>query len=260
MSADHLSALADAGTKAVIVCPIGFVADHIEVVWDLDNELRAAGRRVAASRSPGPRTPNADRRFARLAVDLIDELRDGREPSRCEARKARMPLRCRAFRSTGRCARPTAGSPSARPSAGSALTAASRAERTTADSGRSASLAICASDELCSPIGINPELTVTIASMCAAFSSTRSARDGAWSGARCWPEDSITCSTSLRGSATSTPPASARMAPSASAADRTADRSANSASPRSTCSAIGAAGSEYTVQLRPDNSASSDSS
>ena len=27
-------------------------------------------------------TPNADRRFARLAADLIDELRDGREPAR----------------------------------------------------------------------------------------------------------------------------------------------------------------------------------
>src|SRR6201996_8084490 len=39
--ADHLSALAAAGTKAVIVCPIGFVADHIEVVWDLDQELRS---------------------------------------------------------------------------------------------------------------------------------------------------------------------------------------------------------------------------
>ena len=39
--ADHVAALAGAGTKAVIVCPIGFVADHIEVVWDLDTELRA---------------------------------------------------------------------------------------------------------------------------------------------------------------------------------------------------------------------------
>ncbi len=38
--AEHLSALAEAGTEAVIVCPVGFVADHIEVVWDLDNELR----------------------------------------------------------------------------------------------------------------------------------------------------------------------------------------------------------------------------
>ena len=69
------------GTTAVIVCPIGFVADHIEVVWDLDTELReqadAAG--VALARVS---TPNADPRFARLAVDLIDELRAGRAPAR----------------------------------------------------------------------------------------------------------------------------------------------------------------------------------
>ncbi len=83
-AADHLSALADAGAKAVIVCPIGFVADHIEVVWDLDHELRelAQQRGVAFARVA---TPNADRRFARLAVDLIEELRDGRESSRFEA-------------------------------------------------------------------------------------------------------------------------------------------------------------------------------
>ena len=83
-AADHLSTLADAGAKAVIVCPIGFVADHIEVIWDLDHELRelAQQRGVAFARVA---TPNADRRFARLAVDLIEELRDGREPSRFEA-------------------------------------------------------------------------------------------------------------------------------------------------------------------------------
>jgi protoporphyrin/coproporphyrin ferrochelatase len=79
--ADHLATLADAGTKAVIVCPIGFVADHIEVVWDLDHELRlqaeAAGMAFARAG-----TPNADRRFARLAGGLIDELRYGREPER----------------------------------------------------------------------------------------------------------------------------------------------------------------------------------
>jgi ferrochelatase len=82
--ADHLSTLADAGAKAVIVCPIGFVADHIEVVWDLDNELRlqAEASGIAFARA---RTPNADRRFARLAVDLIDELRRGREPVRSES-------------------------------------------------------------------------------------------------------------------------------------------------------------------------------
>jgi protoporphyrin/coproporphyrin ferrochelatase len=63
------------------VCPIGFVADHIEVVWDLDNEVaeqaRAAG--IAFARAS---TPNAQRRFARLAVDLVDELRLGTAPAR----------------------------------------------------------------------------------------------------------------------------------------------------------------------------------
>jgi protoporphyrin/coproporphyrin ferrochelatase len=79
--ADHLSALAEAGTKAVIICPIGFVADHIEVVWDLDQELRRQAEQagIAFARAS---TPNADPRFARLAADLIDELRDGREPAR----------------------------------------------------------------------------------------------------------------------------------------------------------------------------------
>jgi protoporphyrin/coproporphyrin ferrochelatase len=79
--ADHLAMLTDAGTKAVIVCPIGFVADHIEVVWDLDQELRLQAEQagIAFARAA---TPNADPRFARLAADLIDEVRHGREPSR----------------------------------------------------------------------------------------------------------------------------------------------------------------------------------
>lgn len=73
---DHLHVLAAAGTKAVIVCPVGFVADHIEVVWDLDNELaeQAAEAGIAFARAT---TPNAQPRFARLVVDLIDELRLG---------------------------------------------------------------------------------------------------------------------------------------------------------------------------------------
>ena len=78
---DHLSALAEGGVKAVIVCPIGFVADHIEVVWDLDGELRAQAEEagIAFARAT---TPNADPRFARLAADLVDELRFGTPPAR----------------------------------------------------------------------------------------------------------------------------------------------------------------------------------
>lgn len=78
---DHLEALAAAGTRAVIVCPIGFVSDHIEVVWDLDSELaeQAAQAGVALARAS---TPNAQPRFAQLVVDLIDEVVEGRPPRR----------------------------------------------------------------------------------------------------------------------------------------------------------------------------------
>ncbi|GAB4909034.1 ferrochelatase [Mycobacterium avium subsp. hominissuis] len=79
--ADHLRALAESGTRAVIVCPIGFVADHIEVVWDLDEELRAQAESAGMLMARAS-TPNAQPRFARLAADLIDELRCGRTPAR----------------------------------------------------------------------------------------------------------------------------------------------------------------------------------
>jgi protoporphyrin/coproporphyrin ferrochelatase len=82
--ADHLSTLAATGTNAVIVCPIGFVADHIEVVWDLDREL-ASQAEAAGMVLTRAATPNAHPRFARMAVDLIDELRYGRPPSRVPA-------------------------------------------------------------------------------------------------------------------------------------------------------------------------------
>jgi len=78
---DHLDALARGGTTAVIVCPVGFVADHIEVIWDLDSELadQAAAAGIALARAS---TPNSSPRFARLAVDLMDELQTGRPAER----------------------------------------------------------------------------------------------------------------------------------------------------------------------------------
>jgi protoporphyrin/coproporphyrin ferrochelatase len=37
---DHLEALSDIGVKDVVVAPIGFVSDHMEVLWDLDVEAQ----------------------------------------------------------------------------------------------------------------------------------------------------------------------------------------------------------------------------
>ncbi|MCT7659825.1 ferrochelatase [Mycobacterium deserti] len=86
---DHLAALAEAGTEAVIVCPIGFVADHIEVVWDLDHELRQQAQEAGVGFARVA-TPNAD--LARVAADLLDELRTGREPLRVSIDAESPPL------------------------------------------------------------------------------------------------------------------------------------------------------------------------
>ncbi|WP_326546826.1 ferrochelatase [Mycolicibacterium sp. ND9-15] len=79
---DHLSRLVESGTTAVVVCPIGFVADHIEVVWDLDHELRTQAEKAGLAFARAA-TPNAG--LARVAADLLAELRDGRAPARVAA-------------------------------------------------------------------------------------------------------------------------------------------------------------------------------
>jgi ferrochelatase len=38
---DTLRDLGTAGVSAVVVCPVGFVADHLEILYDLDIEARA---------------------------------------------------------------------------------------------------------------------------------------------------------------------------------------------------------------------------
>ena len=253
MSPTTCRRLADAGTKAVIVCPIGFVADHIEVVWDLDNELR---QQAEASGIAFARAPHAERRPPLRAAGCRPDRRAAPRPrtgSPGSQRPDAPPLQ--GFSINGAVCTPTAASPRRQAECRIALTAANRAERTTADSGRSASLAICTSDEALQADRHQPRTDGDDrVDVCGVLQHAQCPRWG-MVGGPVPPGDSSTCSTSLRGSATSTPPASARMVPSASAADRTADRSAYSASPRSRCSAIGAPGSEYTVQTVRDSSA-----
>jgi ferrochelatase len=117
---DHLSVLAESGVKAVVVCPVGFVADHIEVIWDLDGELaeQAAELGVALARAT---TPNAQPRFARLALDLLDEVRGGRQPSRVVGAEA-VPGYGSSVNGrfcTADCEASAAAATSARPSSGS---------------------------------------------------------------------------------------------------------------------------------------------
>jgi ferrochelatase len=43
---DHLRALRAAGVPGAAVCPIGFVSDHLEVVYDLDTEAREVAEEI----------------------------------------------------------------------------------------------------------------------------------------------------------------------------------------------------------------------
>ncbi|WP_280434264.1 ferrochelatase [Nocardia carnea] len=78
---DHLETLPDKGFDAVIVCPVGFVSDHLEVIWDLDNEAaaKAAELGIVFARAA---TPGTDGRFAEMVVELIGEQLRGTSPRR----------------------------------------------------------------------------------------------------------------------------------------------------------------------------------
>jgi len=67
---DHLAALRDRGVEDVLVCPIGFVADHLEIRWDLDVEARAKAEELGIRLSRIP-MPNADPVFVGVLAGLV---------------------------------------------------------------------------------------------------------------------------------------------------------------------------------------------
>lgn len=69
---DHIDALHAAGVPGVVVSPIGFVSDHLEVVWDLDNEAKERAEELGMAFARAA-TPGTDPRFAELVVELVRE-------------------------------------------------------------------------------------------------------------------------------------------------------------------------------------------
>jgi ferrochelatase len=69
---DAIEELAGQGVKGIVIVPLGFVSDHMEVVWDLDTEALETCRNLglAATRVP---TPGTHRKFVNGLVDLISE-------------------------------------------------------------------------------------------------------------------------------------------------------------------------------------------
>ncbi len=69
---DALRDLAARGIRGVLLVPLGFVSDHMEVMWDLDEEATetAEGLGLVAVRTP---TPGVDPAYVAGLVDLVLE-------------------------------------------------------------------------------------------------------------------------------------------------------------------------------------------
>ena len=85
---DYLRTAAADGLDAVVLCPLGFVADHVEVLYDLDVEAAevCAGLGIAMRRAAAV---NDDPRFLDMMADVVratvDRYRGGRPLPICTA-------------------------------------------------------------------------------------------------------------------------------------------------------------------------------
>jgi protoporphyrin/coproporphyrin ferrochelatase len=67
---DHLTALRNKGVDSVLVCPVGFVSDHLEIRWDLDVEAKERADELGL-RFERIEMPNADPAFIRMLAGIV---------------------------------------------------------------------------------------------------------------------------------------------------------------------------------------------
>ena len=72
---DAIAVLASKGINSVVVVPIGFISDHVEVIWDLDTQAKATAERLGVSFNRIP-TNGIQSAFIAGLVDLIEEAND----------------------------------------------------------------------------------------------------------------------------------------------------------------------------------------
>ncbi len=67
---DHLASLREQGVLSVLVCPVGFVSDHLEIGWDLDVEASARARELGLELRR-IEMPNADPAFVETLAGIV---------------------------------------------------------------------------------------------------------------------------------------------------------------------------------------------
>ena len=78
---DHLRELKEAGAEDVVVAPVGFISDHMEVLYDLDTEARAVCRDIGLNMVRAA-TVGAHTEFVRMIRELVLERVDPAAPRR----------------------------------------------------------------------------------------------------------------------------------------------------------------------------------
>ena len=67
---DHLEDLSARGVEDVLVCPVGFVSDHLEIRWDIDTEAQDRARELGL-RLDRIEMPNDEPRFVDVLAGIV---------------------------------------------------------------------------------------------------------------------------------------------------------------------------------------------
>jgi protoporphyrin/coproporphyrin ferrochelatase len=87
---DAITDAAERGVKGIILIPLGFLTDHMEVLWDLDTEASATAADLDLELARLP-TPGTDPQFVAALVDLVTERMTAR-PQNQRARGTALSL------------------------------------------------------------------------------------------------------------------------------------------------------------------------
>jgi ferrochelatase len=82
---DHIGALAGRGVTDVVVSPIGFVSDHVEILFDLDLEAREAAESAGLGFARA-QTAGTHPAFVAMIRELVQERLDPAVPRRASGR------------------------------------------------------------------------------------------------------------------------------------------------------------------------------
>jgi protoporphyrin/coproporphyrin ferrochelatase len=77
---DHLATLAGLGVERVLVCPVGFVADHLEIRWDIDTEAKQRAQELGLDLER-IEMPNAEPAFVEALATIARRALGARTPA-----------------------------------------------------------------------------------------------------------------------------------------------------------------------------------